>query len=142
MIIAAILAGDWFASQSRLRHITIDGYLDPPTVVADGQQSTVLTVEILENGQPRVGDLVQSFLESGNGLLIPEWAYTDENGRIYVTFSPTPLTQYDLAQRTVIRVTDIGIGRLVEAGTTWAIEVGLEAPTDSGSSLSLTQPGN
>lgn len=142
MLVIVILGGDWFVSQARLGHIAIDGYLDPPTVVADGKQSTVLTVQILEDGEPRVGDLVQSFLESGNGLLIPEWAYSDENGCVYITFWPTPLTQYDTAQQTVIRVTDVGIGRIVEVGATWAINVGLEASADEGLSLSLTQPGS
>jgi hypothetical protein len=141
LVAAAILTGDWLVSRARLDEVTIDGYLNPPTVVADGKHSTVLTIQILEHGQPLVGELVQSFLESGSGLLIPEWAYTDENGRVFLTYSPNPLTPYDLAQQTVIRVTDVSIGRLVEVGKDWAIEVGLEAPPDAGTAQGLTVEG-
>ncbi|MHB1296174.1 MAG: Ig-like domain-containing protein [Anaerolineae bacterium] len=130
VLVSGILARDWLASKARLDDISIEGYLDPPVVVADGKQSSVLTVQILQDGEPRVGDLVQSFLESGSGLLIPEWAYTDENGRVSLTYSPNPLTPYDLAQKTIIRVTDMSIGQLVEVGKDWSIEVGLEAPPD------------
>ena len=141
LVVAAILTGDWLVSLARLDEVTIDGYLDPPTVVADGKQSTVLTVQILEKGSPRVGDLVQSFVERGNGLLLPEWAYTDENGQVNLTFAPTPLTQYDLIEQPVIRVTDVSVGRIVEVGKSWAIDVALEAAPDAGPVLSLTQPG-
>ena len=129
VLLAGILTGDWLVSKARLNDIAIEGYLDPPVVVADGRQSTVLTLRITQDGQPRVGDLVQSFLETGSGLLIPEWAYTDEQGSIAITYSPNPLTAYDLEQKTVIQVSDISIGHLVEVGKDWSVEVGLEAPS-------------
>jgi hypothetical protein len=126
-LVVAILGMDWLVARSRLDNVSIEGQLDPPQVVADGKQDTVLTVRVTENGQPRKNDTLQSFLESGSGLLVPEWAFTDQDGVARFTFTPNPLTPYD-ERETVIHIVSISIGRLVEVDKHFVIEVLLKEP--------------
>ena len=49
----------------------------------------------------------QAWLQPGNGLMIPEWSYTDENGEVEITFTPNPATAYDLKTDSIINVIDI-----------------------------------
>ena len=128
VLVVMVLCIDWLQARSRLDEITIEGWLDPPQVIADGKHSTVLTVRVTERGQPRAHVLLQSWLQSGNGLLIPEWVYTDERGEAHITFSPNPMTPYDIEQDTVIHLIDTGVGRLVEVDKHFLIKVPVKAP--------------
>ena len=123
-----VFGADWMYSRARLGNFTIEGRLDPPTVVADGKQSTVLTVRVTENGRPRAGDLLQCYLEIGNGLFIPEWGYTDQNGELRITYTPNPLTPYDLETETMAHVIDINVGRLIEVDKHFTMKIPVEAP--------------
>ena len=93
----AAIGGDWVQAQARLPNISITGQLDQPKVIADGKSSILLNVRVTENGQPRANALLQAWLESGGGLLIPEWIYTDEDGRAEYTYTPNAAGPYDSA---------------------------------------------
>ena len=80
-LLLAAITGDYAQAQARLPNISIAGQFDQPKAIADGKSSMVLTVRVTENGQPRGNALLQAWLESGGGLLIPEWTHTDEDGR-------------------------------------------------------------
>ncbi|MGQ9682421.1 MAG: hypothetical protein ACUVX9_07790 [Anaerolineae bacterium] len=128
MFAAAGLCLDWLQARFRLDDITIEGWLDPPEVTADGKDSTVLTVRVTERGQPRARVLLQSWLQSGNGLLIPEWVYTDESGIAQITYTPNPMTPYDIEQDTIIHLIDTHVGRIIEVDKHFIIEVPVKAP--------------
>jgi hypothetical protein len=130
LAILAVYGGDWALAQARLDDIRIETALEPPAVVADGQSSIVLTVRVTERGEPRANDLVQSWLAVGSGLLIPEWVYTDENGVAKITYSPNPLTVYDVQDKAEIHVRDVSIGRLIEVGKDIVVEVPLLPPEE------------
>ena len=124
LIVVMIYGTDWAISTARLDEIILKTTLDPPNVAADGKSSIVLTVQVTEHGQPRANDLLQSWLDTGSGLLIPEWVYTDENGMAQITYTPNPLTKYDLQDKSEIHVRVISIGRLIEVGK----DIGVEVP--------------
>lgn len=125
LIVVMIYGTDWAISTARLDEIILKTILDPPNVAADGKSSIVLTVQVTEHGQPRANDLLQSWLDTGSGLLIPEWVYTDENGMAQITYTPNPLTKYDLQDKSEIHVRVISIGRLIEVGKDIVVEVPL-----------------
>ena len=87
-LLVAAVAVDYVQAQARLPNITISGQFDQPKVIADGKSSIILTVRVTENGQPRADALLQAWLDSGGGLLIPEWNYTDEEGYAEYTYTP------------------------------------------------------
>ena len=74
---------------------------------------------------------MQAWLQPGNGLMIPEWSYTDENGEVEITFTPNPATAYDIKTDSIINVIDINIGRWLEVDKSFSIEVPVENPTSS-----------
>ena len=124
----AAIGGDWVQAQARLPNISITGQLDQPKVIADGKSSILLNVRVTENGQPRANALLQAWLESGGGLLIPEWIYTDEDGRAEYTYTPNAAGPYDLQEATIAHVIDIGLGRLFEVDKHYRVEIPVEAP--------------
>ena len=123
---------DWMLATARLDDILIETTLDPPSVVADGKDSMVLTIRVTENGSPRVHDLVQSWLDVGSGLLVPQWVYTDENGVAEINFTPNAMTQYEVQDKAEIHVRDINIGRLIEVGKDIVVVVPLVVPQKPG----------
>ena len=127
-LLAAPFAIDWARARVRLDSISIEAQLDPPSVVADGKSTTVITVWVTENGRPRAGDLLQSWIETGSGLLIPTWTYTDEQGRAELTYTPNAYSPYEPDEGTQIHVMDTSIGRLVEVGKHFVIQVPTEKP--------------
>jgi len=129
-LIVAVLGADWAQARARVGRITIEGVLDPPVVVADGQHSTTLRLRVTEEGRPRANDTLQLWIEPGGGLLIPDWLITEENGEAQTVYTPNPLSQYDLERDTVINVIDINVGRLIEVRKQFSIPVELEVPTD------------
>ena len=131
LLMLALLAADFVQSLVRLNNVVIEGEFNKEKVVSDGEDSIVLTVRVTENGQPRVNDTLQAWLQPGNGLMIPEWAYTDENGEIEITFTPNPATAYDLKTDSIINVIDINIGRWLEVDKSFSIEVPVEIPLSS-----------
>ena len=131
LLMLALLAADFIQSLVRLNNVVIEGEFNKEKVVSDGEDSIVLTVRVTENGQPRVNDTLQAWLQPGNGLMIPEWAYTDENGEIEITFTPNPATAYDLKTDSIINVIDINIGRWLEVDKSFSIEVPVEIPLSS-----------
>jgi hypothetical protein len=131
LILFALLVVDWVQAQIRLANVSIEGQLDKAKVISDGEDSIVLTIRVTEKGQPRVDDTLQAWLQPGNGLMIPEWSYTDENGEVQITFTPNPATPYDVGVDTVINVIDINIGRWLEVDKRFSIEVPVEAPLSS-----------
>ncbi len=127
-LLLAAIGIDWAQARARLPNISIEGQLDQPKVVADGKSSIVLTVRVAENGQPRANVLLQAWLESGGGLLIPEWTYTDAEGQAEYTYTPNAAGPYDLQEPTIVHVIDINVGRLFEVDKHYRIEVPVEAP--------------
>ncbi len=141
-LVLAVFLGDWALSRTRLSSIAIEAELDPPEVVADGKSYTTLTVRVTEDGRPRDQVLLQSFIAVGGGLLIPEWAYTDANGEARITYTPNPLSPYDLDEETVIEVIDTNVGRLVEVTKHYRIEVPLKVPQQAEAGSSASQPNS
>jgi hypothetical protein len=129
IIIVVLFAIDWIAATAQLQNITIEATFDPPQVIADGRSKSVLTVRITENGKPRAGDLVQLWLGSGSGLLIPNWVFTDESGVALVTYTPNPYSAYDPQDGAQINISDTGIGRLIEVSKRQTIDIKLIKPT-------------
>jgi hypothetical protein len=128
-IIAVILAGDWIISTAHLNQIEVEATADPPILVSDGLQKTSITIRITENGKPRVGDLVNIFLITGSGRILPGWAYTDSEGMIVTEFTPNVYTPYDPVEGAEINILDISIGQLVEVGKSKVINIPLIKPT-------------
>ena len=127
LLLAAIVV-DYVQAQARLPNISIVGQFDQPKVIADGKSSIILTVRVTENGNPRADVLLQAWLESGGGLFIPEWTYTDADGRAEYTYTPNAAGPYDLQEDTIAHVIDIGVGRLFEVDKHYRIQVPVEAP--------------
>lgn len=127
-LLLAAIGLDWLQAQARLHNISIEGQLDPPKVVADGKNSITLTVRVTENGMPRANSLLQAWLESGGGIFIPEWTYTDADGRAEYTYTPNAVGPYDMQEPTIIHVIDLNVARLFEVDKHYLIEVPVEAP--------------
>ena len=129
-VILAVVGIDWAFAFSRLDDVLIESHLDPGRVVADGQSSTTITLRITENGQPRAGDLVQLWIDSGSGLVTPNWVITDDEGRAQTTYTPNKATIYDPHDEARIFVMDINIGYVVEVGKRQLVVVPLVVPKD------------
>jgi hypothetical protein len=121
---------DWALATARLPNIDIQGSLSSPDVVADGKNSVEITIRVTENGAPRANDTLQTWIDVGGGLLLPQWAFTDDNGEAVIKFSPNPQTQYDTVQTAVLHIRDTSIGRLIEVSKDLTVEVPLTAPTE------------
>jgi hypothetical protein len=128
LVLFAVGAADWAVSMARLGAISIETAVNPAPVLADGKSSTTITLRVTENEQPRAGDLVQLWISSGSGLLVPEWVMTDENGSAQVVFTPNALSPYDLSSGTEITLQDINIGRIIEVGKRLTVPIPLQAP--------------
>jgi hypothetical protein len=128
LVIILALAGDWGLSTVQSAQVHIDLSLSPPRVLADGKHKTILTIQITESGQPRVHDLLQIWLASGGGVLLPQWAYTDRTGKARVVYQPNPASPYDLQTDTTLTVEDTSLGRLVEVTKQGHVHVALIAP--------------
>ena len=132
LVVIGLLIGcvgiDVLRARNRLSRISIEGQLDPPKVVADGKHTTVLTVRVSENGQPRRNVLLQAWLETGGGLLIPEWVYTDDDGQARISYTPSAASVYDVGQAASLHVMDTSVGRLIEVPKHYTLEVPLEIP--------------
>ena len=127
--IAAVLlvpfAVDWMGAQGRIDDILIESALDAPSVVADGRHRIGFIVRVTDRGRPCAGVLLQAWILEGSGLFYPDFVYTDEQGTARFTFSPNRLTRYERQDAALIRVRDIGIGRLVEVGKDLTVTVPL-----------------
>ena len=131
LLLFALLAVDFVQAHLRLASVSIEGQFDKDKVIANGEDSIILTLRVTENGRPRVNDTLQAWLQPGNGLMIPEWSYTDENGEVQITFSPNPANPYDLKADSIINVIDINIGRWLEVDKRFSIEIPVEIPLSS-----------
>ncbi len=128
-LIVIVLVGDWIMSSAHLNQIEIETTVDPPNVIADGFHKSVITIRITENGQPRVGDLVNIFMITGSGRILPGWAYTDNEGMIVTEFTPNVYSPYDPVDGAEVQIQDVSIGRLVEVGKVKVINIPLDKPT-------------
>lgn len=129
-VIGAILAVDWMIGTARVARVQMEISAFPDTVLADGKNQTILTIQVTENGQPRSNDLIQLWLDKGSGLVIPNWVFTDENGVAKVTFTPNPYSPYDPVDGAIISVMNTSIGRLVEVDKTQQVIVNLKSPEE------------
>ena len=124
-----VVAGsDWALSKARLDDVVIESWLDPPRVVADGKNATVITLRVTEHGQPRAGDLVQLWIDTGSSLVIPDWVITDAEGMAQTVYTPNPASVYDPHDEAKIYAMDINVGRLVEVGKRHLVVVPLATP--------------
>jgi len=128
--ILVVCGADWVWASARLNDVVIDASLDKTSIVADGKDSVVLTIRVTENGEPRAGDLVQSWIDVGSGFLVPQWVYTDDNGVAHIKFTPNAMTQYEVQDRAEIHIRDINIGRLIEVGKDIVVVVPLAVPEE------------
>lgn len=130
-IVLAILTPfvvDWMMAKARLPQFTVQTSLDKPSVVADGKSKVTITINVMQDGAPRVNDLVQAWISEGSGLLRPQWVYTDEQGNAQMTFEPNALSPYDNQEKAVIQMADISVGKLIEVRKEAAVEIPLELP--------------
>jgi hypothetical protein len=127
-VVIAILAVDYAMASARLSGIVVETTLETPEVIADGKDSATFVVRITEDGQPRVGDLLQLWLIKGSGQLVPRWAFTDEQGMAEITFTPNPYNRYDPQDAVEIEIMDTSIGRLIEVGKRGRIAIPLVKP--------------
>jgi hypothetical protein len=125
LLVLVVFAADWAIARARLDSIAVEVVLDPPTVVADGKDSVTLAVRVTEGGKPRGGDLIQSWLDVGSGLLRPTFTYTDEDGKATIVFTPNAMTPYEVQDRAEIHLRDTSIGRLIEVGKETTVTVQL-----------------
>jgi hypothetical protein len=121
---------DYLIAQGRMDNIQMSPRLDVPSVLADGKSEVTITIRVTENGQPRVGDTLQAWIQTGGGLLLPTWAFTDESGEATFGFAPNPLTRYDVTMLAEISVRNISIARLVEVPKDILVPVPLEVPEE------------
>ncbi|MCC6801401.1 MAG: hypothetical protein IT319_00850, partial [Anaerolineae bacterium] len=129
-IFILVFGGDWAVARSRLDNIVIEIQVEPESVIANGKNSSTLTIRITEGGQPRVNDLVQLWLSKGGGLLTPNWVYTDADGSVIVTYTPNPYSRYDPQNGAEIAVLDTSIGRLIEVGKQSSVLIPLIQPDE------------
>ncbi len=132
-ILGAVLAlagADWAVTTARLAHVIIEAHLVPPQVVADGKSSTTITLRITEKGQPRAGDRVQLWIDSGSGLVTPDWVITDAHGTAQTQYTPNAASIYDPHDEARIFAMDIDIGRVVEVGKRQLVVVPLVVPKE------------
>ena len=125
LLVLIVFGVDWAIASAQLDSIAIEVVLEPPTVVADGKDSVTLAVRVTEGGKPRRGDLIQSWLDVGSGLLTPTFTYTDEDGNATIVFTPNAMTPYEVQDRAEIHLRDISIGRLIEVGKDTVVTVPL-----------------
>ena len=130
-LLLAAIAVDYGQARARLPNISISGAFDQPKVIADGKSSITLTVRVTENDRPRANVLLQAWLETGGGLLIPEWNYTDDEGYAEYTYTPNAAGPYDLQEDTIAHVIDINVGRIFEVDKHYRIQIPVEAPLTS-----------
>jgi len=128
-LVGLIFVVDWTRSTAQLNNILIETTVDPSSVVADGLSRTRITIRVTEKGQPRVGDLVQIFLITGSGRILPGWVYTDKDGMIVTEFTPNPYSIYDPVDGAELKILDISIGRIIEVGKSKVINIPMLKPT-------------
>lgn len=127
-IVLGLVGADWLQAQARLNNITFEGSFNPPSIEANGKDTIVLTVYVKENGRPRVNTLLQAWLESGGGFFVPQWTYTDEEGRASFSYTPNAAGPYDLLEPTVIHIIDVNVGRILEVNKHFLIEAPVTTP--------------
>jgi hypothetical protein len=127
VLLVVPFAAEWMWARARVGDILMESSLDSPSVVADGKDSVVLTVRVTEEGKPRGGDLLQTWIDDGSGLFVPDWAYADGQGMAEFTFWPNPTTRYDSQDAAVLHIRDVSIGRLIEVGKDLTVTVPLAA---------------
>jgi hypothetical protein len=127
-VIAAVLMADWMIGVARLSRVNMDVRADPEVVVADGKNKTTIMIRVSENGHPRSNDLIQLWLKTGSGLIIPNWVFTNENGVAEVTYTPNPFSPYDPQDAVTISILNTSIGRLVEVDKEGQVQIKLQAP--------------
>lgn len=128
-VVVAILTVDWAIARARLPGVVIETSLETPELIADGQHTATFVVRVSEDGKPRVGDLMQLWLVKGSGQLVPQWAFTDDQGTSRISFTPNPYNRYDPQDAVEIEIMDTNIGRLIEVGKRSRIEIPLVMPT-------------
>ena len=124
-----ILGIDYSVAKAKLGGIEITTSVDPPQVVADGRNQVQITLHVTEDGKPRAEDLIQSWLGTGGGLLIPSWVVTDENGMAQITYTPNPYSPYDPQDFVEIVLSDTSIGLIVEVNKQEVVQIPLMEPT-------------
>jgi len=128
--ILVIASADWAVATARLPGVVIESYLDPPQVLADGKSGTTISLRITEKGRPRAGDLVQLWIDSGSGLVMPDWVITDEQGTAQTQYTPNAASIYDPHDEARIYVMDVDIGQVIEVGKRHLVVVPLITPKD------------
>ncbi len=125
-----VASADWAMATARLSNVVIESHLDPPQVVADGKSSTIIALRVTEKGQPRAGDRIQLWIDSGSGLVTPDWVITDAHGTAQTRYTPNAASIYDPHDEARIFALDIDIGRVVEVGKRQLVVVPLVVPKE------------
>lgn len=127
-LLLVIGGADWMLANARLDDVVIDTQLDPPEVVADGQSTITISMRVTENGKPHAQALLQLWIDSGSGFLVPTWVITDDDGVAQSTFTPNVASPYDPHDEARIYVMDTSVGRIVEVGKRQLVHVPLVMP--------------
>jgi len=129
LVAAAAVAGiDWMLANGRLKDISIETSLEPAAVVADGESSTTLELRVTEHGEPRANALLQLWINTGSGLLVPEWVLTDADGVAHSVYTPNVANPYDPQDEALVYVMDTTVGRIIEVDKRVLVHIPLMMP--------------
>ena len=128
VLVAAVAGTDWMLSNARLKNVRIETSLEPTAVVADGESSTTIELRVTEHGKPRANVLVQLWIDTGSGLLIPEWVLTNEDGVAHAVYTPNVAGPYDPQDEALVYVMDTTVGRIIEVDKRVLLHIPLVVP--------------
>ena len=126
--IVVIVSADLLHAFVSRNRTVIDCSLPSGPVVADGIATLDIIIHVTENGKPRKGDLMQSWIVSGEGKLRPAYFFIDQEGKGTLTFTPNVLTTYS-DRKAVFTIRDNSFGKIIEVAKEVSVTVSLEKPS-------------
>ena len=122
-VLVLVFIADIAISFAKLKNIEIV-FDVPDKMVASGTNKLTINVQVLENGIPRAGDMVQCWIVVGNGKLLPSYFFLDDEGKAVTVFTPTKMDRYSPKTAQLI-FEDISIGKLIEVSKRTTLDVDL-----------------
>jgi hypothetical protein len=128
-LILLVFGVDYLISVVRIKN-TVFVMDHPPRAMADSEAKVEFHLQVTEKGRPRAGDLMQAWVQQGDGKLLPLFFFLDEDGRGVLTLTPNVLSLYS-KNPLIITVYDLSIGKIVERGKKETYSIELYKPGDS-----------
>lgn len=111
-LVVLVFFADVVVSAAKIKNIEFI-FDAPDKMISSGTNKLTINVQVLENGKPRSGDMVQCWIVVGNGKLLPSYFFLDEEGKAVTVFTPTKKDRYS-PKTAELFFEDISIGRLIE----------------------------